>query len=133
VIVAEKRPGSIPFSIPSDCQAKGDSFPMDYAIQLLLPILGGLLLGFWLTQHYGVSPLWTVVLAILGMVGGIGILYKRVSYPELYRDTHRTASKKSDDSEKQTSVPVEKLDFLYREPDAHPSDGDEFKDLDDDP
>lgn len=50
---------------------------MEYAIQLILPILGGLLLGNWLTRTYGISPLWTVLLGILGMVMGIRILYKR--------------------------------------------------------
>jgi hypothetical protein len=52
---------------------------MDYAIQLLLPIIGGLMLGMWLTRNFGVSPIWTVVLAILGMAGGIGIMVKRFS------------------------------------------------------
>ncbi|HEY9687475.1 MAG TPA: AtpZ/AtpI family protein [Coleofasciculaceae cyanobacterium] len=55
---------------------------MDYAIQLLLPIIGGLMLGMWLTRHFGVSPIWTVVLAILGMAGGIGIMVKRFSVPK---------------------------------------------------
>jgi hypothetical protein len=50
---------------------------MEYAIQLILPIIGGLLLGDWLTRTYGLSPLWTVLLGILGMVMGIRILYKR--------------------------------------------------------
>ena len=54
---------------------------MDYAIQLLLPIMGGLFLGLWLQENWGASPLWTVVLAILGMVAGIGIMYKRLMYP----------------------------------------------------
>ncbi len=50
---------------------------MEYAIQLLLPILGGLMLGDWLHRKFGISALWTIVLAILGMVAGLGILYKR--------------------------------------------------------
>jgi len=50
---------------------------MDYAIQLFLPILGGLLLGNWLHQAFGLSYLWTLLLAVLGMIGGIGVLYKR--------------------------------------------------------
>lgn len=107
---------------------------MEYAIQLLLPILGGLLLGFWLTQHYGVSPIWTVVLAVLGMVGGIGIMYKRLTYPELYQDTKAKPStlKKSDkpSTDKARSVPIEKLDFMYRDLDKHPDDDDQCKDLD---
>lgn len=54
---------------------------MDYALQLLIPILGGLLLGLWLHDHYGVSPIWTVLLAVLGMIAGLGIMYKRLMYP----------------------------------------------------
>jgi hypothetical protein len=50
---------------------------MEYAIQLLLPILGGLLLGNWLHQTFGLSYLWMLGLAILGMAGGIGVLYKQ--------------------------------------------------------
>jgi F0F1-type ATP synthase assembly protein I len=108
---------------------------MEYAIQLLLPILGGLLLGFWLTQHYGVAPIWTVVLAILGMVGGLGIMYKRLTYPELYPRDTKAPIKPSKHGEtsanKSNSVPIEKLDFMYREPDNHPSDDDiGLKDLD---
>lgn len=59
---------------------------MDYAVTLLVPIIGGLMLGLWLTNTYGLSPIWTVVLAILGMMGGIGIMYKRYAYPQLYKD-----------------------------------------------
>lgn len=50
---------------------------MEYAIQLILPIIGGLMLGDWLSKTYGISPLWTVLLGILGMAMGIRILYKR--------------------------------------------------------
>lgn len=51
---------------------------MDYAIQLFLPILGGLLLGYWLNQNWGVPSVWTVVLAMLGMVAGLIIMYRRI-------------------------------------------------------
>ncbi len=50
---------------------------MDYAIQLLIPILLGIFLGVWLHDTFDASPIWTVLFAILGMFGGIGILYKR--------------------------------------------------------
>lgn len=62
---------------------------MDYALILLLPILGGLLLGNWLSQRFGLSPIWSLVLAILGMFAGIGIMYKRYAYPELYGESRR--------------------------------------------
>ncbi|MBX2859847.1 MAG: AtpZ/AtpI family protein [Vampirovibrio sp.] len=49
---------------------------MDSAIQLLVLTAGGLMLGVWLNQEFGLPPIWILVLAILGMVAGIGILYK---------------------------------------------------------
>jgi len=54
---------------------------MEYAIQLLIPILLGLFLGYWLETRFGASPLWMVFLAIVGMVAGLMILYKRQNYP----------------------------------------------------
>tara|TARA_B100000287_G_scaffold397351_1_gene413845 strand:+ start:601 stop:888 length:288 start_codon:yes stop_codon:yes gene_type:complete len=50
---------------------------MDYAIQVLIPIALGLYIGIWMHQNWGASPIWTVVLAILGLFAGIGILYKK--------------------------------------------------------
>lgn len=69
---------------------------MEYAIQLFLPVLGGLLLGNWLSKIYGVSPLWTPLLAILGMFSGLAILYKRYV---LLNPTKTTLKKKSQLSE----------------------------------
>lgn len=54
-------------------------------MQLLVPILGGLLLGYWLHRQFGVSPVWTVVLAVLGMFAGLGIMYKRLMFSDLYK------------------------------------------------
>lgn len=118
---------------------------MDYAIQMLIPIMGGLLLGYWLNQHFGVDPIWMVILAILGMVGGILILYKRFTYPELYPQSDKqklpnilkkstkapsgkspapsTSPSQQDAPEKKTAVPIEQLDFLYKDPNEH----DDFK------
>lgn len=67
---------------------------MDYALILLLPILGGLMLGHWLSQKFGISPVWSVVLGILGMFAGIGIMYKRYAFPELYGEEKRPLFKK---------------------------------------
>jgi hypothetical protein len=128
---------------------------MEYAIQMLLPIVGGLLLGVWLTENYGVSPIWTVVLAILGMVGGIGILYKRFTYPELYPNSKKSSkdevpaspshrpstaepskpstTKASSAKESAKSLPIDQLSFLYEEPD-HDRNREEFDiNLDDHP
>ncbi len=56
---------------------------MDYAIQLLIPILLGIFLGVWLHDTFDASPIWTVLFAIIGMFAGIGILYKRsLAYAE---------------------------------------------------
>ena len=73
---------------------------MEYATTLLLPILGGLFLGLWLQNNFGVSPIWTVVLGILGMLAGLGIMYKRLTYPELYRKPDEDTSDSSKDSDK---------------------------------
>ncbi|MGE0201045.1 MAG: AtpZ/AtpI family protein [Candidatus Melainabacteria bacterium] len=51
---------------------------LDVAIQMLIPIGGGLLLGQWLENTYGFSPLWTVGLAVFGLVSGLWIVYKRL-------------------------------------------------------
>ena len=50
---------------------------MEYAIQLFLPVIGGLWLGNWLSETYGFPPIWTVLLGVLGLFAGIAILYKR--------------------------------------------------------
>ncbi len=63
---------------------------MEYATTLLITILGGLMLGVWLHNQFGVSEVWTIILAIVGLFMGIGILYKRSMYPELYQKTGHT-------------------------------------------
>jgi hypothetical protein len=63
---------------------------MEYAIQLLLPILGGLYLGLWLHNRYGFSKLWIAGLAILGMVLGLGMMYKRLKYGDSYEPPKKT-------------------------------------------
>lgn len=50
---------------------------MEYALQLLIPILLGLFLGIWLNSQFGLSMIWAILFAIVGMFAGIGILYKR--------------------------------------------------------
>jgi F0F1-type ATP synthase assembly protein I len=74
---------------------------MEYAIQLLIPILLGFLLGVWLHNQFGLSPVWSVIFAILGMFGGIGILYKRYLLAHPYRDpkTFKNLREYHDDDE----------------------------------
>lgn len=50
---------------------------MEYALQLLLPILLGFYLGAKLDEQTGRSPWFTLGGLILGVVLGIGVLYKR--------------------------------------------------------
>ena len=118
---------------------------MEYAIQLLLPVVGGLMLGMWLTKTYGVPQIWTVVLAILGMAAGLFIMYRRVSTPEngetsairpqKSAETHsfpsfpssKTTANPSPES-KHPGVHVRDLDFLYHPP---KTDDSEWKELDD--
>ena len=87
---------------------------MEYAIQLLLPILGGLWLGNWLSRTYGLPPIWTLILAILGMAAGLGILYKRYALsPKVPVLRHgKKASSKEADEEKR--LELHELDFLYK-------------------
>jgi hypothetical protein len=117
---------------------------MEYAIQLLLPVVGGLMLGMWLTKTYGIPQIWTVVLAILGMAAGLFIMYRRVSAPE-NAETHAVRPKKagthpstSSQSSKAATTPslkskypgvhIRDLDFLYHPP---KTDDSEWKELDD--
>lgn len=108
---------------------------MDYAIQLLLPVIGGLMLGMWLNKTYGVPSIWAVILAILGMIGGIGILYRRFSQPRVdVKDMKNLSS-----HPKRTRTPAEgtqktahlkELDFLYHDYDHEKDDWKELDDLD---
>lgn len=90
---------------------------MEYAIQLLLPIIGGLWLGNWLSETFGLSPIWTVVLGVLGLAGGIGMMYKRfVLGQKLTRFTPKPRQKPK------PSQSVQNLDELYRKIHEEPLD-----------
>lgn len=100
---------------------------MEYAIQLLLPILGGLWLGNWLNQTYGIPSIWTLILAILGMMAGLGILYKRYALEQKNMPPPASRKSKPLKSDDETRVPLEDLDFLYKmehesKPDKHTPD-----------
>jgi hypothetical protein len=108
---------------------------MEYAIQLLLPILGGLLLGSWLHRTFGLSDIWTMLLAVLGLAAGIAILYKKqmmghnplpkITLPEPKRGgdaAKKTGKPGQTDSalpEKQSLSHEELLD-LYKKADREP-------------
>lgn len=105
---------------------------MDYAIQMLIPVLGGLMLGVWLNKTYGLPQIWTVILAVLGMVAGIAIMYRRFSTTpvdpktiKLHSDQRRAARKAHNAS--QNTAHIKDLDFLYKE---HPLRQDDWKELD---
>jgi hypothetical protein len=53
---------------------------MDTATDLLVPILLGLGLGWWLQTRYGAPAIVTVLGGIVGMVLGLVILYRRLRY-----------------------------------------------------
>jgi hypothetical protein len=100
---------------------------MEYAMQMLLPILAGLWLGTWLTQQYHVSPLWTPGLAILGLALGVGVLAKkslmnRDGSPTMPRYEAKPGQsllptpRKS--TEKETGLKPHELEFLYRHNDT---------------
>jgi hypothetical protein len=115
---------------------------MEYAIQLLIPVIGGLMLGMWLTNTYHASPIWTVVLAILGMVAGIAIMYRRFSVPQdgvttmtpPFPPPKKITPPKSGQAQSEPTEPsrahVKDLDFLYRKYDDTPDDWNELDELD---
>ncbi len=72
---------------------------MEYALQLLIPILLGLFLGIWLNSQFGLSMIWAIVFAILGMVAGIGILYKRSLMNSSYTDPSDFKNKRTFDDD----------------------------------
>lgn len=116
---------------------------MEYAIQLLIPVIGGLMLGMWLTNTYHASPIWTVVLAILGMVAGIAVMYRRFSVPQdgvatmklPFPPTRPGSRSKSGQAQAGQEEPprahVKDLDFLYKKYDDDPDDWKELDELDD--
>jgi Putative F0F1-ATPase subunit Ca2+/Mg2+ transporter len=96
---------------------------MEYAIQLLIPILVGLCLGNWLSHTYHTSPLLTMFLAVLGFALGIGVLAKKsllnTSMPKLdLKAKHASSHKEAQQGkwvEKQTGILPNEMDFLYKD------------------
>lgn len=96
---------------------------MEYAIQLFLPVIGGLLLGNWLSETYGLSPIWTVILGVLGLAGGIGVLYKRsISGQDIPKFIPGPKKKPT------AGKSVQELDSLYRRlHEEPPAEDDDFE------
>jgi len=107
---------------------------MEYAIQLLIPVVGGLMLGMWLTKTYGISAIWTIILAIAGMVAGIAIMYRRFSGSQSKVEIYRPPgiALKKELKSKSSGVHIKDLDFLYKKYDDMGEDWKELDDLDDD-
>jgi len=114
---------------------------MEYAIQLLIPMLAGLCLGTWLTQKYHASPLWTLALGLLGFALGIGVLAKKAllntTIPKMDLKTKSAPSqaKQADEKgrfiEKSTGILPHEMDFLYQDYSHKPDDQDyDFSDRD---
>ncbi len=51
---------------------------LNLGIQMIIPIIGGAFLGIWLDGKYESSPLWTLILACLGIVVGMYGFFKTV-------------------------------------------------------
>ncbi len=51
---------------------------MEYAIQLLMPLLLALWAGHWLDEKMGSGPWCTLVGMLVGFALGFGLLYKRM-------------------------------------------------------
>jgi hypothetical protein len=97
---------------------------MEYAIQLLIPMLAGLGIGNWLTKTYHVSPLWTVALAILGFALGFGVMAKKAllnsNIPKWDKskklsNASPTTQEKGRVVEKSTGIMPHEMDFLYQD------------------
>ena len=98
---------------------------MEYAIQLLIPMLAGLCLGNWLTQQYHASAIWTLLLGLLGFTLGIGVLAKKAllnkSIPKMDISARSAAStiektnEKGQFIEKSTGIMPHEMDFLYQD------------------
>jgi hypothetical protein len=100
---------------------------MEYAVQLFLPVMGGLWLGSWLTQKYGLSPIWTVVLGVLGLAGGIVVMYRRSRLEQNL--PHFTPKPRQKPKPSQS---LQALDSLYKKMEEElPKENDQFE-IDDD-
>ncbi|MDQ1265518.1 MAG: synthase protein [Bacteroidota bacterium] len=61
--------------------------------QLIIPILLGFFAGRWLDGSYGTAPLWTLILAFIGIVIGFYNFFRIV----LSIDNHKDDNKKKQD------------------------------------
>jgi hypothetical protein len=50
---------------------------MDYAMDMFIPIVGGLFLAQWLINQYHWPDITIVLFPVVGLFLGIGLLYKR--------------------------------------------------------
>jgi F0F1-type ATP synthase assembly protein I len=72
---------------------------LDTAIDMLLYVIGGLMLGIWLYNEHGASAFWVIVLPILGMLFGLWTAYKRSRYKVgIPRHPKKNAGKENADS-----------------------------------
>lgn len=55
---------------------------MEYALQLLISLLLGFYVGQWLDAKTGKQPWFTLAGLLLGMILGIGMIYKRAVYQQ---------------------------------------------------
>lgn len=52
---------------------------MNLGLQMIIPIAGGVLFGVWLDGKNDTSPLWTLILALFGIVVAFYTFFKTVS------------------------------------------------------
>ena len=55
---------------------------LNLGLQMLIPILGGALGGYWLDKKYETTPTWTVALALLGIAVGMYSFFKTIAEAE---------------------------------------------------
>ena len=97
---------------------------MDYAFTLLIPLIGGLLLGNWLSRQFGISQLWTLLLGFIGLGLGFAAVYKRMMETKLKHIDVKKLKPPSDEGLPHDELPWHQAGFFDETPD------DDFPSLD---
>lgn len=69
---------------------------VDTALDMLIPIILGLMLGTWLHNRHGWGEIWIVLFAVLGMVVGLWTAWKRSRYKMQNRPPQKPAEDKEE-------------------------------------
>ncbi len=73
---------------------------MEYAIQLLVTLLLFLYAGYWVDQKYRTAPWGTLGGLLVGMLLGLGMMYKKSAYAMEARKKRKQDPQSQKDEEK---------------------------------